>query len=63
MRKQEESDYKCDKTRVTVDLRGSFLAAGLFNKLEQSGVSETRLDPNKNHFVNYVLGLQMCLLR
>lgn len=62
MRKQEKSDYKCDKTRVTVELRCSFLAAGLFNKLEQSGVSEERLEPN-NHFVNYVLGLQMCLLR
>lgn len=63
MRKGEESDSRCDKTRVTAELRCSLLAAGVSNKLEQSGVREEWLDPNENHFGKNVLGLQICLRR
>ena len=63
MRKGKERDCGCAKTEVTVELRCSLLAAGVFNKLEQSGVRKEQLDPKKNRFVENIFGLQICLLR
>lgn len=63
VREGEESDSRCAKTRVTAELRCSPLAAGVFNKLEQSGVRQERLEPNESHFVKTILGRQICLLR
>lgn len=61
-RKGEERDSRRDKTEESAELRCFLLTAGVFNKLEQSGVLEEPLDPNENHFMKNILGRQICLL-